>query len=58
MSRKCSTHLRDEKYIQNSGWKTSIARFRPRWEGVGCIYLAQDRNKWALVNMIMNLWVP
>jgi hypothetical protein len=29
------------------------------WEGVDWIYLAQDRDKWrALVNPVMNLWVP
>jgi hypothetical protein len=29
------------------------------WEGVDWIHLAQDRDQWwALVNMVMNLWVP
>jgi hypothetical protein len=29
------------------------------WGGVDWIDLAQDRNKWrALVNVVMNLWVP
>jgi hypothetical protein len=29
------------------------------WGDVYCIDLAQDRDQWrALVNMIMNLWVP
>jgi hypothetical protein len=29
------------------------------WEGVDWIHLTQDRDKWkALVNTIMNLWVP
>jgi hypothetical protein len=29
------------------------------WSGVNWIGLAQDRYKWrALVNMVMNLWVP
>jgi hypothetical protein len=30
-----------------------------KWEGVDWICLAQDRYQWqALVNMVMNLWVP
>jgi hypothetical protein len=30
-----------------------------RWEGVDWMHLAQDRDQWwALVNMLMNLWVP
>jgi hypothetical protein len=29
------------------------------WGGVDWIGLAQDRDKWrALVNLVMNLWVP
>jgi hypothetical protein len=29
------------------------------WEGVDWMHLAQDRDQWwALVNMVMNLWVP
>jgi hypothetical protein len=29
------------------------------WEGVDWMHLAQDRAQWqALVNMIMDLWVP
>jgi hypothetical protein len=29
------------------------------WDGVDWIDLAQDRDQWrALVNMVMNLWVP
>jgi hypothetical protein len=29
------------------------------WGGVDCIGLAHDRDKWrALVNTVMNLWVP
>jgi len=29
------------------------------WEGVDWIHLAQDRDQlWAVVNMVMNLWVP
>jgi hypothetical protein len=29
------------------------------WEDVGWIHLAQDRDQWlAVVNTVMNLWVP
>jgi hypothetical protein len=29
------------------------------WEGVDWMHLAQDRDQWwALVNAVMNLWVP
>jgi 5-methylthioribose kinase len=29
------------------------------WGGVNFIYLAQDKNQWqAVVNMVMNVWVP
>jgi hypothetical protein len=29
------------------------------WENVDWIHLAQDRDQWqALVNTVMNLWVP
>ena len=52
--------------------KRSLGRPRRRWDdnikmdlqevGGGCWYwmeLAQDRDRWrALVNMVMNLWVP
>ena len=52
--------------------KKSLGRPRRRWEDdikidlqkVGCggmnwIELAQDRDRWwALVNVVMNLWVP
>jgi hypothetical protein len=30
-----------------------------RWDGVDWIGLALDMNKWrALVNLVLNLWVP
>jgi len=52
--------------------KTSLGRARHRWEdntkmdhqevgweGMDWIDLAQDRDRWrALVNVVMNLWVP
>jgi hypothetical protein len=29
------------------------------WEGMDWIHLAQDRDQWrAVVNTVMNLWVP
>jgi hypothetical protein len=29
------------------------------WEGVYWMHMAQDRDQWrAVVNMVMNLWVP
>jgi hypothetical protein len=29
------------------------------WDGIDCIYLAQDRDQWrVLVNMVMNFQVP
>jgi len=52
--------------------KRPLGRPRLRWEdnikiglqevgcgGMDCIKLAQDRDRWrALVNAVMNLWVP
>jgi hypothetical protein len=34
--------------------------FREReWDGVDWVYMAQDRDQWrALVNVVLNLWVP
>jgi hypothetical protein len=42
-------------------WEDNIKTdFRERgWDGMVCIYLAQDRDQWmALVNTVMNLRVP
>jgi len=58
--------------VGKSVGKIPLGRPRHRWEDniktdlqeVGCegmdwIELAQDRERWqALVNMVMNLWVP
>jgi len=30
-----------------------------RWKGVDWVHLGQDRDQWwAVVNMVINLWVP
>jgi hypothetical protein len=40
------------------GWVDNI-KMEIGWDGVDWIDLAQDRNQWsALVNTVMNLWVP
>jgi hypothetical protein len=58
--------------VGNPEGKRPLGRHRLRWENnikidpqeVGCggkhwIELAQDRHRWrALVNVVMNLWVP
>jgi hypothetical protein len=49
--------------------KRALGRYRRRWEdnikmdlkvkGVDWLHMDQDRDQWqALVNTIMNLWVP
>jgi hypothetical protein len=57
--------------VKEPGGKGLLARFRHRWEdnirmdlreieweGVDWIHLAEDRNQWwALVFMVLNLWV-
>jgi hypothetical protein len=46
---------------QRRRWVDNI-KMDPRdigWNGIGWIHLLQDRDQWrALVNMVMNLWVP
>jgi hypothetical protein len=72
MSASCSTHVRDEKCIQNFDWKILREEVTCRWEdnirmdlrerrcvGVDWIHLAQDRDRWrVLVNTVMNLRIP
>jgi hypothetical protein len=54
---------------KGEGWRRPLGRPRGRWEdnikmdlreiGFGDVDLAQDRDRWrALVNTVMNLWVP
>jgi hypothetical protein len=60
-------------FIEKSEGKRLLRRPRHRWEdnikmglwetrmkGVDSIHLAQDMDQWwrALVNMVMNFWVP
>jgi hypothetical protein len=61
-----------ERHMQDFGGETEGKRLRHRWEDnikmdlqeVGCegmdwIKMAQDRDRWsALVNVVMNFWVP
>jgi len=58
--------------VGKSEGKRPLGRPRHRWEdnikmdlqevgcgGMDCIELAQDRDRWrALMNVVMNLWVP
>jgi hypothetical protein len=61
----------DNILFGNPGGKRFLGRHRRRWEdirmnlreigweGLDWMHLAQDRDQWwALVNTIMNLWVP
>jgi hypothetical protein len=67
-----TTSRGDETCVKNSGWEECEEQATRRrwednikmdlketgWEGVDCIHVAQDRDRWrALVNMVMNLWV-
>jgi hypothetical protein len=41
------------------GWWIILKWILERWDGMGCIDVAQDKDQWrALVNMLMNVWVP
>ena len=58
--------------MEKPGGKRPLGRHRRRWEdnikmdleevgcgGMGWIELAQDRDQWwALMNAVMNIWVP
>jgi len=55
------TDRRDEKCVQNFGWKPYIRMDLKvkGWKSVDWIHLAQDREQWrALMNSVMNLRVP
>jgi hypothetical protein len=44
---------------QRGRWVDRIALGEVGWGDVGWIGMAQDRNRWrALVNSVLNLWVP
>jgi hypothetical protein len=74
MGRVCSTNgeKRNALLVVNLEEKRSLRRPRSRWEdniemdlreigwgNMDWIDLSQDRNQWrALVNTVMNLWVP
>jgi len=72
MGKTRDTYRRKERCMQGFGGKRSLGKPRYRWEDnikmdlreVGCgfmdwINLSQDRYRWwAVVNMVMNLWVP
>jgi hypothetical protein len=59
-------------FVGKSEGNRQLGTSRPRWEdntkmrlreieysGIDWIHLAQDRDQWrALVNTVMNLWVP
>jgi hypothetical protein len=50
---------RDHWEDQDVGRWTILKWILERWGGMDWIDLAQDRDQWrALVNTIMNVWVP
>jgi hypothetical protein len=70
MDEVCSMHEWDEKYKILKGKPLGRTRHRREdntgldlreigWKGVDSIDLDQNMDQWwALVNMIMNLWIP
>jgi hypothetical protein len=49
--------------VGNSKQKRLLGRPKHKWKGnnreIGRIHVALDRDQWwAVVNMVMNLWVP
>jgi transposase len=60
MGRACSTNVEKRNACRILVGKPEGKRplGRPRWDVMGWIYLAQDRDQWrALVNTVMNLRV-
>jgi hypothetical protein len=56
-----SQKVRDHWEDLDVGWWTILTWILREigWDGIDWIDLAQDRDQWrALVNMVMNLWVP
>jgi hypothetical protein len=65
-------HMGERVLVGKPEGKRPLGRPRHRWEdyimvdlqevgcrGMDCIELAQDRDRWwALLNAVMNLWVP
>jgi hypothetical protein len=50
---------RDHWEDQDVGGWTILKCILERWDGMDWIDLAHDRDRWrALVNTVMNLWVP
>jgi hypothetical protein len=50
-----------ERFVDMSGFSTSVIIDLREigWDGMNWIDMGQDRDQWrALVNMVMNLWVP